>query len=375
MADELKIGRLLIHDFNQNDRYDPAVDRVRDDTGEPLSAPEQARALQAILGDIRAPSWRGLSLAKVGAYVRVLAEARESAARGEVDANQSANAQAERLAKDLGLNFDAARARAQRRQTLQTAYRRGMEAAEKLSERIDSADLVKSALDEAFGFAEDLRKEFALAVYDGGRAGRILERAYRKTIEGWMVQARTQAKAVDLQGALIGLNMAEHYAHEAQSNLAIHLYPDPREVEALAFQAYSEGVEKEYLRAETEAALGNAKVTRNILAYIRDQVREADRKYRFQFSVDEPRCDRILETALVAGVEDNFHRAAEQASLGHGEEMEKWLTLAGDYVDEFNREHRSHYWKAHESPPLAFDESRARAIRSSLEKALRHRRP
>ncbi|KAB2837315.1 hypothetical protein F9K50_11290 [bacterium] len=375
MADELRIGRLFIHDLNQNDRYDPAVDRVSDEAGQPLSGPEQARALQAILGEIRAPAWRGLSLAKVEAYARALSEARETAARGDVDQNQSANSRAERLAKELGLNFDAVRARAQRRQALQTALRRGMEAAERLSERADSADLAKSALDEVYGIAEDLKKEFAVAAYDGGRAGRILERAYRKTIEGWMNQARAQAKAVDLQGALIGLNLAEHYAHEAQSNLGIHLYPDPREVEALALQVYGEGLEKEYLRAEEQAALGNAKVTRNILAYIRDQVREANQKYRFQFSVDEPRCDRILETALVAGVEDNFRRAAEQAGLGHGDEVEKWLALARDYVAEFNREHRSHYWKARESAPLSFDEPRARAIRASLEKALRQRQP
>ncbi len=375
MANELRIGRLFIQDLNQNDRYDPAVDRVRDEAGRPLSGPEQARALQAILGEIRAPSWRGLSLAKVEAYASALTEARETAARGEVDRSQSANAQAERLAKGLGLPFDAARARAQRRQALQIAVRRGMEAAEKLSARADSADLVKSALDEVYGLSEDLRKEFALSAYDGGRAGRILERAYRKTIEGWMDQARAQAKAVDLQGALIGLNLAEHYAHEAQSNLGIHLYPDPREVEALALQVYGEGLEKEYLRAEEQAALGNAKVTRNILAYIRDQVREANQKYRFQFSVDEPRCDRILETALVAGVEDNFRRAAEQASQGHGDEVEKWLALAKDYVSEFNREHRSHYWKARESAPLVFDETRARMIRASLDKAAKYRKP
>jgi hypothetical protein len=350
---------VTIQDINQNDRFDPELDRVTDHNGQTLSPEEKFLKLNSILAEIKATEWKGLSLNRVSLYLQSLQGAKDSAFLGRVQETQNTLSDAEEEARLLSLPFDSKQAFEWKHQALSNSLKAHLRWAEKDSRLGANFEEVQKLLEAAKQEACELNRVYhdpaGIAPH---REEEILKTTIKNLVQHHYQEGEHYAKSGRISLARYSLKEVRYDIGKAYQLFHLRIPFDSNRANRIEKEALIYGIPADYKQAEKLASEGATRRARTLLIVIQSHIQQANQQFSLGYKFDQKRADEIMAVALEKGVADNFKLASGYAQRRSPYYATQWLKIAEQYVNEYNQKYANRNGRI----PLVFDQARANEI-------------
>jgi hypothetical protein len=333
----IRFGDTYIVDVNDNNLYDPKIDRVGATGKKKLSVAEIDSRLKSILDQLHTPQWKGILLTRAAAYLRYFSEARSMAEKGAVEECAQILEKAIIPLRTIPVPYDQNKAV----EIHQLALLRGVEVSFQRAERFARKEIhLLSALMEIQGarrYTERYEAYGKLLAFDKARADSIVVDALKNGIPPLYIEADTLADKGELDEVRRVIQSIDNFIEEANTEYALGLRFDLARADQILLKAFQNAVPKYYKDAESAANYGDIDKARDLIQKIDQTIKEANAEFQLGWVPDQARLDRILEIALFRGVEAFFQMGLNTARQKDLLATLRMTTRAEDCALEYNQ--------------------------------------
>lgn len=336
MTGPIRFDTIQIFDIDQNNTFDPQVDKVTDSAGNPFNPAQAKTLLDKVLVTTGHSNWKKLPLRETASYLSHMKQASDMAFLGNVDSTKH-HLSATRV---IEIKFPGIFPKGPSDKILSRALAEGMRqklnAASQLAQRGEDIDAVKVQLQSAREYHLDLSQiSSSLPPFDTVLEESILKQAYQKGIPETYRRAEIEAlhgNFDEAEGILTGL---EGHVRDANAKFSLGLTFDRARATSILKTGYRKNLPLEWDRAAELARAGEVDSLQSQLNLIQRRIQDANAQFSLGLKYDSKREDIFVESAyraaFIKALQEARHSAKNLDAETAGKSLQKARELAQNF--------------------------------------------